>query len=176
MVEKGMLLYEEEFRETRVQAELGGNHIGILSSALLLILTWTLYGYYIWDGISNFWTGFGFVLALILTIISFYLIDRFIGMEFTQNLPIKIYDKGILMPTTPFERIIRRKQSFIHDNDLESVTLVRSHKPNKMDMLIAKTKQKKIYIKRYDRNSDVPEDILENVHISAPQAKISISE
>jgi hypothetical protein len=176
MVEKGRLLYEEEFRETRIQAEIGGNHIGILSSILLLILTWTLFGYYLWKGVSAFWTGAGLFFAIVLTIISLYLIDKFIGMEFTQNLPIKIYDKGILMPTTPYERIMRGKQSFIHDNDLESVTLVRSHKPNQMDKLIAKTKGKKIYIKRYDRTSDVPEDILENVHISAPQAKISISE
>ena len=176
MEDRGRLLYEEEFKETRVQAELNGHHIGILVAFLFLILTWSLYGYQIWKGISNLWIVLGFIFSLILTGILIFIMDRLIGMEFTQNLPIKIYEKGILMPTTPMDRLIGRKRPFIHDNDLESVRLVRAHKPEKKDLLIATTKQKRVYVKRYHRNSDVPDDIMENVRISAPQAKISISE
>jgi hypothetical protein len=176
MEDRGRLLYEEEFKETRVQAELNGHHIGILVTSLFILLTWSLYGYQIWKGISNLWIVLGLIISLILTGIFIFIIDRLIGIEFTQNLPIKIYEKGILMPITPMDRIIGRKRSFIHDNDLESVRLVRAHKPEKKDVLIATTKQKKVYIKRYDRNSDVPDDIMESVRISAPQAKILISE
>jgi hypothetical protein len=176
MEERGRLLYEEDLRERRAQGELNANHIGIFMVFLFLVLTWTLYGYTIWKGVRTLWIGLGFILALILTGILLFIMDRFIGIEFTQNLPIKIYEKGILMPTTPMDRIIGRKRSFIHDNDLESVSLVRAHKPNKKDLLIAKTKQKKVYLKRYNRDSNVPDDILENIQISAPQAKISISE
>jgi hypothetical protein len=176
MEERGRLLYEEDLRERRAQAELNANHLGIFMVFLFLVLTWTLYGYSIWKGVRILWIGLGFILALILTGILLFIVDRFIGIEYTQNLPIKIYEKGILMPTTPMDRIIGRKRSFIHDNDLESVSLVRAHRPNKKDLLIAKTKQKKLYLKRYDRDSNVPDDILENIQISAPQAKISISE
>jgi hypothetical protein len=176
MEERGRLLYEEDLKERRAQAELNANHIGIFMAFLFLVLTWTLYGYMIWKGVRTLWIGLGFIFALILTGILLFIINRFIEMEFTQNLPIKIYEKGILMPITPMDRIIGRKRSFIHDNDLESVSLVRAHRPNKKDLLIAKTKQKKVYLKRYNRDSNVPDDILENIQISAPQAKISISE
>lgn len=176
MEERGRLLYEEDRRESRAQAELNANHLGLFMAFLFLVLTWTLYGYVVWKEARMLWMGLGFILALILSGILLFIMDKLIGMEFTQNLPIKIYEKGILMPTTPMDRIIGRKRSFIHDNDLESVSLVRAHRPNKKDLLIAKTKQKKMYLKRYDRDSNVPDDILENIQISAPQAKISISE
>jgi hypothetical protein len=176
MEDRGRLLYEEEFSEKRTQAEINANHIGMFVAFLLIILTWTLYGYMVWKGTRIAWIIFGFIVAFILSWILIFIMDRLVAMEFTQNLPIKIYEKGILMPTTPMDRWVGRKRPFIHDNDIESVKLVRAHKPYKKDILIATTKQKKVYIKRYDRYSDAPDDILENVQISAPQAKISISE
>jgi hypothetical protein len=176
MEDRGRLLYEEEFSEKRTQAEINANHIGMFVAFLFVILTWTLYGYMIWRGTRLLWVILGFIMALILSGIFLFIMDRLVAMEFTQNLPIKIYEKGILMPTTPMDRIVGRKRPFIHDNDLESVRLVRAHKPYKRDMLIATTKQRKVYVKRYDRYSDVPDDILEAVQISAPQAKIIVSE
>jgi hypothetical protein len=175
MEDRGMLLYEEEIRESRMQAELNGHHIGIMGSAMAILLTWSLYGWRVWLGVSFPWRGLGGIIAIILTIVFIMIMNRLYAIEFTQNLPIKIYEKGILMPTTFLERF-RGKHSFIHDNDLESVRLVRAHSPDKMDVLYAITKQKRVYTKRYDRSSDIPDDIMEAVRISAPQAKISISE
>lgn len=176
MEEMGRLLYEEEIKERRAQGELGTNHIGIFVSFLVLILTWTVYGVEAWKGIRTLWLAIGLVASLILTAIFLYLINALVRAEVTKFMPIKVYDKGILMPITNFDRILWRKHMFIHDNDLESVRLIRSHKPDKKDILIATTKQGRAYTKKYDRNSEEPMNILENVHISAPQAKISISE
>jgi hypothetical protein len=176
MEDRGRLLYEEEFRESRIQAELNGHHIGMMGSVLAILLIWSLYGWRVWRGVGFPWRGGGFLLALILTMIFIIIFNKLYALEFTQNLPIKIYEKGILMPTTFLDRKVGRKNSFIHDNDLESVRLIRAHKPEKRDLLIATTKQRKVYVKRYDRSSDVPYDIMESVRISAPQAKILISE
>lgn len=176
MEEKGRLLYEEVMRERRAQAELNPNHIGIFVSFLFLVLTWTVYGAMIWYGISTLWTVIGFILSLILSAIFIQIMGVLIREEFTQVIPIKVYDKGVLMPTTNFDRIIKRKQPFIHDNDLESVILIRTHKPSQKDILVATTKQGRTYIKKYDCNSEEPENILESVRISAPQAKVSIVE
>ena len=148
--ERGKLIYEEEFKEERTQGELSSNHLGIFGSFLVIILTWTLMGYGIWKGIEALWLGTGLVISLILTFISLYLVDKFIGLEFTQNLPIKIYEKGILMPTTPFDRMIKRLQPFIHNDNLGSVRRVRTHNPNQKDLLIVRTKHKKEYVKRYE--------------------------
>ena len=172
----GRLVYEEEIKERRVQAELSANHIGIFVSFLILILTWTVYGVQAWKGIGTLWLVMGLLTSLLLTAIFLYLIGLLVRAEVTKYIPIKIYDKGILMPVTYFDRILWRKQPFIHDNDLESVRLIRAHKPDKEDILVATTKQGRTYTKKYDRNSEEPVNILENVHFSAPQAKVSISE
>jgi hypothetical protein len=176
MQERGKLIYEEQFKEERIQGELSSNHIGIFGSFLVIILTWTLMGYGIGQGTETLYLVVGLVISLILTFISLYLVDKFIGLEFTQNLPIKIYEKGILMPTTPFERMIRGMQPFIYNDNLESVRRIRTHNPNQKDLLIVRTKRKKEYVKRYDGSSDVPNDILENMKKSAPSVTISVSE
>ena len=80
------------------------------------------------------------------------------------------------MPTTPFDRMIKRMQPFIHNDNLGSVRRVRTHNPNQKDLLIVRTKHKKEYVKRYESSSDVPNDILENLQKSAPSTKISVSE
>lgn len=176
MEDKGRLLYEEDIKERRIQAELNSNHLGIFVCILIMILIWTVYGAEIWRGISRAWVVVGFVVSLFSTLTLMYIIGILVRVEFTQFIPIKVYDKGVLMPTTNFDMIIWRKQPFIHDNDLESVKLVRSHKPDHKDILIATTKQRKVYTKRYDRHSKEPENILESVRISAPQAKVLIIE
>lgn len=176
MQERGKLIYEEEFKGERTQGELSSNHLGIFGSFLVIILTWTLMGYGIGQGIESLLLGVGLVISLILTFISLYLVDKFMGLEFTQNLPIKIYEKGILMPTTPFERMIRGMQPFIYNENLDTVRRIRTHNPIKKDLLIVRTKHKKDYVKRYEGSSDVPNDILRNLKKSAPSAKISVSE
>lgn len=176
MEDLGRLLYEEEIKERRAQAELSANHIGIFVSFLVLILTWTVYGVQAWRGIESLWLAIGLLISLFLTAIFLYLISILVRTEVIRFMPIKVYDKGILMPITNFDRFIWRKHKFIHDNDLESVRLVRAHKPDKENILIATTKQGRTYTKRYDRNSEEPVNILENVRISAPQAKVLISE
>lgn len=176
MEEKGRLLYEEEIRQKRVQAELNTNHIGMFICLLLLLMTWTAFGASVWESIGLLWVALGFITSLILTGILLYVIGIFGREEFTQFMPIKVYDKGVLMPITNFDRILFRKQPFIPDNDLESVVLVRARKPDQKDILIATNKQGKTYKKKYIRYSDEPENILDSVRISAPQARISINE
>jgi hypothetical protein len=176
MEDRGRLIYEEEIRESRIQAELNGHHIGMMGCAMAILLTWSLYGWRIWLGVGFPWRGLGGIIAVILTVVFIMIMNKLYALEFTQNLPIKIYEKGILMPITPMDAALRRKRSFIHDNDLASLSLVRAHRPDKKDILYAVTKQKRVYTKRYDRNSDIPEDIMDAVRISAPQAKISFSE
>jgi hypothetical protein len=80
------------------------------------------------------------------------------------------------MPTTPFDRIIKRMQPFIRNDNLGSVRRVRTHNPNQKDLLVVRTKYKKEYVKRYESSSDVPNDILENLQKSSPSTKISVSE
>lgn len=176
MQERGKLIYEEVFKEERTQGELSSNHLGIFGSFLVIILIWTLMGYGFWKGTEALLLGTGLVISLILTFISLYSVDKFIGLEFTQNLPIKIYEKGILMPITPFDRIVKRGQSFIQYDNLESVKRVRTHNPNQKDLLIVRTKHKKEYVKRYESSSGIPNDILENLKKSAPLTKIFVSE
>ena len=172
----GRLLYEEEIKERRAQAELSANHIGIFVSFLVLILTWTVYGVQAWRGIESLWLATGLLVSLILTAISIVLIDKLLRAEITQYLPIKVYERGILMPTTPFDRFLWRKQPFIHYNGLNSIRLIRAQKSDKMDTLIVITKQKKNYPKRYDRNSKEARNILDSVRKAFPQARIEVSE
>lgn len=176
MEDLGRLLYEEEIKERRAQAELNTNHIGVFVSFLVLTLTWTVYGVEAWRGIDAVWLVIGLIVSLVLTIISLITIDRLMRAELTQYLPIKVYEKGILMPTTPFDRILWRKQPFINYNSLNSIKLIRAHKSDQKDILITTTKGRKNYPKRYDRDSKETKSILENVRKAFPQAKIEVSE
>lgn len=172
----GRLLYEEDIKERRAQAELSANHIGIFVSFLVLILTWTVYGVQAWRGIGSLWLAIGLLISLILTVISIIIIDKLLRAEVTQYLPIKVYERGILMPTTPFDRFLWRKQPFIHYNSLNSIRLIRAQKSDKMDTLIATTKRNRNYPKRYDRNSKEARNILDSVREAFPRARIEVSE
>ena len=176
MEDMGRLLYEEEIKERRAQAELSTNHIGIFVGFLVLILTWTVYGVEAWRGIDTVWLVIGLIISLILTIISLITIDKLLRAELTQYLPIKVYEKGLLMPTTPFDRVLWRKQSFISYNSLNNLRLIRAQKSDKQDLLIAITKQRRNYPKKFDRNSKEARNILENVRKAFPQARIEVSE
>ncbi len=176
MEDMGRLLFEEEIKERRVQGELSTNHIGIFIGLLVLILTWTVYGVQAWRGIGAAWLMFGLILSLILTIISLITIDRLVRAEFTQYWPIKVYEKGIMMPPTPVDRIFWKKQPFIYYNNLSSIRLIRAPKPDHMDLLIIITKSRKNYLKRYNRDSKETKNILESVCKAFPQARIEISE
>lgn len=172
----GRLLYEEEIKERRAQAELNTNHIGIFVSFLILILTWTVYGVEVWRGVEASLTVIGLLVSILLTVIFIIIIDRFVRAEFAQFLPIKVYERGILMPITPFDRFLWRKQPFIHYKNLDRIRLVRAHKSDQRDMLIATTKQRRNYPKGYDRNSQEARNILDSVHKAFPQARIEVSE
>jgi hypothetical protein len=176
MEDMGKLLYEEEIKERRVQGELSTNHIGIFICLLVLILTWTVYGVQVWRGIGVAWLVFGLIISLILTIISLIIIDKLARAEFTQYWPIKVYENGIMMPPTPFDRVLWKKQPFIFYNNLSSIRLIRAPKPDHMDLLIIITKSRKSYLKRYNRDSKETKNILENVRKAFPQARIEISE
>ena len=176
MAERGKLLYEEEIKERRAQAELNPNHIGIFISFLVMISTWSVYGVKASEGVSVLWLAAGLIISLLVTLVALYLMDMLIRIEFTQFLPIKVYERGILMPTTSFDRILWRKQGFIHYNNLASIRLIKAHKPDEKDLLIAMTKQKKNYSKRYDRNSKEARNILESVHLAFPKARVEVRE
>lgn len=176
MGETGRLVYEEEIQERRAQAELSANHIGIFVSFLILILTWTTYGVQAFRGVGALWLGIGFVVSLILTIIFLIIIDKMLRAEITQYLPIKVYEKGILMPTTPFDRILWRKQPFINYSNLNSIRLTRAHKSDQQDILVATTKQRRNYPKMYHRDSKEAGNILDSVQKVFPRARIEISE
>ncbi|UCE36410.1 MAG: hypothetical protein JSW00_12920 [Thermoplasmata archaeon] len=176
MDEKGRLLYEEDIKKRRAQAELNPNHIIIVVSLLFLILTWAVYGVKAWQGVTVQWLAVGLLISIIVTLILFYFLDRFIREELTKYLPIKVYEKGILMPTTPIDRILWRKKPFIHINELGSIRLVRAHKPQQKDWLIAQTSRRQNYPKRYDRNSKEVENILNVVRKTFGQVKVEISE
>jgi hypothetical protein len=176
MAEKGRLLYEEEILERRAQGELNTNHIVIFASVLALILTWTVFAEEAIRGVASVWLIGGLVCALIITMISFYLIDRMLRAEFSQFLPIKIYENGMLLPTTIFDRVLWRKKSFIHRNEISIVRLERAHKAENMDRLIAITNTKKRYPKIYDRNSKEVLNILDVVKKNFPNVKIVIEE
>ncbi len=176
MTEKGRLLYEEEIKERRAQGDLNTNHIVIFASFLALILTWTVFGVEVYREVAMVWLIGGLVTAIIITFISFYLIDKMLRAEFSQFLPIKIYENGMLLPTTVFDRVLWRKKVFIHRNELSKVRLERAHKAEKMDWLIAVTNTKKRYPKIYDRNSKEVLNILDVVKKNFPKAKIEIEE
>ncbi|UCG69191.1 MAG: hypothetical protein JSV09_15645 [Thermoplasmata archaeon] len=176
MGETGRLVYEEEIQERRAQAELSVNHIGIFVSFLILIITWTTYGVQAWRGVGALWLGIGLVVSLILTLISLVLIDKMLRAEITQFLPIKVYEKGILMPTTSFDRILWRKQPFINYGNLNSIRLIRAHKSDDQDILVAITNQRRNYPKKYDRNSKEAGNILDSIHKAHPRLRIEISE
>lgn len=176
MAERGKLLYEEEIKERRAQAELNPNHIGIFVCFLVIITTWSVYGIKASEGVSTLWMGAGLIIALLVTIVALYLMDMLIRVEFTQYIPVKVYEKGILMPTTSFDRVLWRKKAFIHYNNLASIRLIKAHKQDKKDMLVATTKQRKRYPKRYDRNSKETKNILENIQKAFPQARIDVRE
>ncbi len=176
MEERGRLLYEEEIKERRAQAELSTNHMGIFGGLLVLILTWTVYGVEAWRGLEVHWLVFGLVVALLLTVISLFVIDTLLRFELTQFLPVKVYEKGVLMPTTPLDRIIWRKEPFIHYSNLSDMKFMRTHKPDQKDMLTAITRQRKNYPKQYDPTSEEPKNILKAVKKAFPQVKVAIDE
>ena len=99
-----------------------------------------------------------------------------VRVEFTRNLPIKIYEKGILMPITPIDKIIWRKQPYIPYNNLYYLSLVKAQKKDKKDVLMAITMRRKSYPKRYDRNSKEVKFILESVRKAYPNVKVVMSE
>ena len=109
MEDKGKLLYEEDIKERRAQAELNSNHIGMYVCSLTLTLTWIIYGVRLTAGISAAWISGGFLLCLIITGISLLAMDKFKRMEVARTLPIKVYENGILMPTTLFDRTLWRR-------------------------------------------------------------------
>jgi hypothetical protein len=176
MGETGRLVYEEEIQERRAQAELSANHIGIFVSFLILVLTWTSYGVQTYRGVGALWLGLGLAVSLLLTVVFIFIMDRMLRAEITQYLPIKVYEKGILMPTTPFDRILWRKQPFINYGNLNSIRLIRGHKSNDQDILVATTKQRRNYPKKYDRNSKEAGKILDSVRMAHPRARIEIGE
>jgi hypothetical protein len=176
MAEKGRLLYEEKIMERRAQGELNTNHIVIFACFLALILTWTSFGVQAYRQVAIGWLIAGLITAIIVTLISFYLIDKMLRAEFSQFLPIKIYENGMLMPTTVFDRIIWRKRPYIQKNELLEVRLERAHKAEKMDWLIAITNTRKRYPKVYDRNSKEVLKILDVLKKSFPKVRIDIEE
>jgi len=176
MVDKGKLLYEEDIKERRAQAELNTNHIGMYVCALTLILTWISYGVRLTTGISAAWISGGYLLCLIITGISLFIMDKFKRMEVARTLPIKVYENGILMPTTLFDRTLWRKPAFVCYSNLGSLALVRTHIPDRKDVLSATTKNKRRYPKLYDPNSEEAKNILEMVHRASPQVHIDIFE
>ena len=176
MEDKGKLLYEEDIKERRAQAELNSNHIGMYVCALTLTLTWIIYGVRLTNGISAAWVAGGFLLSLIITGISLLAMDRFKRMEVARTLPIKVYENGILMPTTVFDRTLWRKPPFVLYNNLGSLALVRTHKPDRKDVLLVTTKNKRRYPKQYDPNSEEAKNILEMVHRASPQVHMDIFE
>ena len=176
MEERGRLIYEETIIESRAQAELNAHHIGIFVSFIVLIFTWIVYGYKIWNGIEVLWVGIGIFVSLFVTLICLYMIDILVRLEFTRNLPIKVYGGGILMPTTQFDRILWKKQPFIHESDLEGLTLIKAHNPDQKDTLIATTKKRKSYPKRYHRNSKEVRNIIKIVQKTFPKVKVEVNE
>ena len=176
MEDKGKLLYEEDIKERRVQAELNANHIGTFVCALALVLIWLVYGVRLAAGISVGWIAGGFFLCLVVTGIVLLAMDRFKRMEVARTLPIKVYENGILMPTTIFDRTLWRKPAFVRYNNLGSLALVRTHKLDRKDVLMATTKNKRRYPKLYDPNSEEAKNILEMVHRASPQVHIDILE
>lgn len=176
MEDKGKLLYEEDIKERRAQAELNSSHIGIFVCALALVLLWLIYIVRLADGISAGWVIGGFVLSLIITGILLLMIDRFKRQEVARTLPIKIYENGILMPTTFLDRWLWKKPAFVRYNNLGSLALVRTHKPDKKDVLKAITKNNRSYPKLYDPNSEEARNILEMVHRASPQIHIDVLE
>jgi len=176
MTEKGSLLYEEEILEQRTQGELNTNHIVIFACLLALILTWTSFGVQAYRQIAFGWLIAGLITAFVVTLIAFYLIDKMLRAEFSQYLPIKIYENGILMPTTVFDRMLWRKNPFIHRNELALLRLERAHKAEKMDWLIIHTNSNKRYPKIYDRNSKEVLNIIDMVKKNFPNVKIVIEE
>ncbi len=176
MVEKGRLLYEEEIIERRAQGELSTNHIVIFASFLALILTWTVFAVEAYRKVAGMWLVIGLIAALAITLISIVVMDRMMRAEFSQFLPIKIYENGILMPTTVFDRILWRKKPFILKNELSKIRLDRAHKKEKMDWLIAITNANRSYPKIYDRNSKEVLKIIDVVKKSFAQVRIEIEE
>lgn len=176
MEERGRLLYEEKIADRRAQAELNTNHIGLFMGCLVLIITWTVYGYKVSQGIELLWVVVGLLVSLILTVIGLFTIDRLLRLEFTRNLPIKVYEEGILMPTTRSDRVLWRKPPFIHENDLDSLRLIIAHNPDHKDMLIATTKHAKSYPKMYDRNSREARNIIEIVDEAFHKVKAQVNE
>ena len=176
MEEKGKLLYEEDIKSRRAQAELNSNHIGMFVCTLAIVLIWIIYIVRLATGISAFWVVIGFFFCLVITGISLLTIDRFKRMEIARTLPIKVYENGILMPTTFIDRTLWRKPAFVRYNNVRSLSLLRTHRPDKKDVLVATTKNKRRYPKLYNPDSEEAKNILEMVHRASPQVHIDIFE
>lgn len=176
MEDRGKLLYEEDVKERRAQAELNANHILIFINILIIILTWSVMGFEAWRGIEVSWAITGLIISLLVTLIAFLIIDTLVRAEFTQKLPIKVYEKGILMPITPIDKIIWMKQPYIPYNNLNYLRLVKAQKKDKKDVLMATTMRRKSFPKMYDRNSKEVKIILESVRKAHPKVKIVMTE
>ena len=176
MEDTGKLLYEEDIKGRRKQAELTSNHIGMYVSVLVLILTWILFLVGALSDVAAVWIGVGLVFALILTGMALFAIDKLGSAEAARTLPIKVYENGILMPTTAMDRILLRKHPFIRYINLGTIRLIRTQRPDKKNLLVALTKQKKRYPKQYDPNSEEPRNILDTVQKASPQVHIEIND
>ena len=120
--------------------------------------------------------GIGLFASLLLTLISLYVMNKLMRLEFTANLPIKVYSNGILMPTTSLDMILLKKQPFIHESDFEGLRLIQAHNPNQKDKLIATTKKERSYLKMYSRNSKEVKNIVNIVEETFPKVKVEVNE
>ena len=176
MEQRGRLRYEEKIEETRAKAELSANHIGIFVSILIIILSWSVLGYGIGKKMEAIWISAILIAAIFFTMVFLYVINILVRFEISSHLPVKVYDEGVLMPTTSFERIISGKRPFIYFHNLASIRLIRAHEPDKKDILIAVTKRRRSYAKRFDRSSEEAANIIEAVQKANPKTKIMIRE
>jgi predicted ferric reductase len=176
MEDRGKLLYEEDIKERRAQAELNANHIIIFMSILFIFLAWSVLGYGAYSGIEITWAIVGFLAALFVTLVAFLIIDSLLRIELTQFLPIKIYERGILMPITIIDRYVWMKYPYIPYNNLNHIKVVKAQKKDKKDVLTAISMRRRSYPKRYDRNSKEVKIILESIRKAHPKVKVLMSE
>lgn len=176
MNEKGRLIYKEKLKDRKRKTEVNSDQIGIYLLFMFLLLIWTILIYELWKGVEILFGLLGSIIALILTIVLFFPITYLWNKQMIRNMPIKVYEHGLSMPTTLLQRRLNKRSSFIHFNSLERMRIVISPQPLYQNAVLAITKKGEKYIKHYEPESQMPRKLAKIVKKVNPQTKVEILE
>ncbi len=176
MNETGRLIYKEKVKDRRGKTEVNSDQIGIYLLFMFLLLIWAILTYQLWKGVEILPSLLGGTIAIILTIVLFFPISHLWNREMIRNMPIKVYEHGISMPTTFLQRRLNKRPSFIHFNSLERLRIVYTPLPFSQNAVLAITRKGEKYIKHYEPESQMPRKLAKIVKNVNPQIKIEILE